>query len=206
MDNDSNFQQPTPEQLKSFVIGDPIAIDEVVTLLLPQIVRWAFSKYDYLPRDEIQSEIHLVFAETCRRHAEYIPEKSLLSTYIINIVKLRMKDLYRRNTQDVQLLDESDYENISIFLYNLINNQHIDTKIDREQFFEKASTVLEEHEKEFLRLMKQGVKSTADFTRILEQYDIPINDAQKAVKNCKERLMRKLKNFVRVSGYRLKDL
>lgn len=35
----STFTQPTREQLDAFREGDPVAIDEVVTIVLPQIYR-----------------------------------------------------------------------------------------------------------------------------------------------------------------------
>ncbi len=38
---ESNFPQPTDEQLAGFREGDPVAINEVVELVLPPILRWA---------------------------------------------------------------------------------------------------------------------------------------------------------------------
>jgi len=38
--NESHFQQPTDEQLSRFVQGDPVAIDAVIRLVLPQLYSW----------------------------------------------------------------------------------------------------------------------------------------------------------------------
>ena len=73
--HESSFQQPTPEQIAAFVQGDPVAIDEVVHLLLPQLYRWAIRQYPNFPRDEVQSVVNESFAEICRNHARYNPNR-----------------------------------------------------------------------------------------------------------------------------------
>ena len=63
--NESVFQQPTQEQLKQFVAGDSLAIDEVVILILPQLVRWAERHYPGIPEHERESVIEVVCQELC---------------------------------------------------------------------------------------------------------------------------------------------
>ncbi|HWN12156.1 MAG TPA: hypothetical protein VNO50_23225 [Pyrinomonadaceae bacterium] len=61
---ESKFQQPTEQQLRGFVKGDPITINEVIHLILPQLHRWALQKYSTLPRDDVQSVVNRVLAES----------------------------------------------------------------------------------------------------------------------------------------------
>ena len=88
------FQQPTPEQIAAFIDGDPIAEDDVLGIVLPQLVRWAISHHPDLPAEEIESLIYQVTAETCRPAVRYDPTKAKLTTYIINLFNLRVNDLY----------------------------------------------------------------------------------------------------------------
>src|SRR5689334_18230757 len=93
---EETFQQPSPELLARFVVGDPIAEDTVLGLVLPQIYRWAIRRYSNLPEQEVQSVIHQVITETCRPRVRYDPNRSKLTTYLIGLIKLRMVDLYEK--------------------------------------------------------------------------------------------------------------
>src|SRR5689334_1335242 len=94
--NESSFQQPTSEHLAAFVEGDPVVIEEVVRLLLPQLHRWAIQQYSNIPRDEVQSSVNATFAEVCRNHARYDPKQAALTTYIIKLIKWRMTEIAKK--------------------------------------------------------------------------------------------------------------
>jgi hypothetical protein len=59
--SESAFQQPTPEQIAAFVQGDPVVIDEIVHLLLPQLYRWTIRQYSNFPEDKVQSVVNESF-------------------------------------------------------------------------------------------------------------------------------------------------
>lgn len=205
---DSVFNQPTPEQLDGFVIGDPIAIDEVVRLLLPQLYRWAITKYHNLPEDEILSTLHLVLAEACRNHAHYAPRRSKLTTYLIWLLKLRLNDLYHDITDYAGGL-ESDvdiHENLLQMPYNGTSTVDINTRLARDIFFQDAALLLEAHERDFLELMRRGEKHQQAFVAVLDHHGQSTTDPEHDVKNAKERLIRKLKTLAKDQGYELQDL
>src|ERR1700742_1175827 len=93
--DENAFRQPTAPQLSAFAQGDPIAKDEIAHLVLPQLARWARSRYPNLPQDEIQSIVNGVLAEICRHHERYDPGHSQFTTYAIHLIKLRLASLYQ---------------------------------------------------------------------------------------------------------------
>ena len=205
--DESVFQQPTPEQLAGFVVGDPLATDEIVRLLLPQLCRWAWQQYPRLPDAEVQSTLHQVLAETCVNHARYDPTKAKLTTYLIRLLRLRLADLHRQE-QDLRLTEEygeDTPENQSPSPYNPIELSGVETRQTQQQFFETVTDRLEPVEREFLRLMRQGEKAQQVYVAVLHRYGFGA-DAAHEVKNTKERLMRKLKAFAREHHYQLEDL
>jgi hypothetical protein len=205
---ESIFDQPTPEQLDAFVMGDPIAINDVVELLLPQIVRWAINQYRNLPQDEVESMVHQVFAEVCINHARYEPHKAKLTTFVIKILKLRLSDLYEE-TIEISGAEDS-YLDISEKLlkkpYNNTDTIDSDTHLTREAFFQEAAFLLDPHEMDFLEMMQRGEKHQDVFVNILARHGYPISTPDHAVKNVKERLIRRLKTIADDAGYTLQDL
>ena len=206
--SESVFDQPSSEQLDAFVAGDPIAIDEVVRMLLPQVYRWALRHYANLPEDEVKSIIHLVFAEVCRNHARYSPQRSKLTTYVISIVRLRLNDLYQEvvSSDRISESDVVEYEKRLESLYNLSGTVDATTQIARDAFFQDAAILLDDYEREILNLMRQGEKRQDPFVAVLNRYGYPVSDPSHAVKNAKERLIRKLRSIAHETGYRLEDL
>src|SRR5260221_2087540 len=91
---ESNFPQPSSEQLAGLQEGDPLVANEIVELVLPSILRWAWTQYKLLPQDDIQDIVHQVLAEICHHYARYDPGRVLFTTYVIGLLKLRLADLY----------------------------------------------------------------------------------------------------------------
>jgi len=195
---ESIFNQPNPEQLDGFLAGDPVAINEIVELLLPQIVRWAIVHYDSLPPDEVESMVHQVFAEVCINHARYEPQKSKLTTYVIGLLRLRLRDLYEE-TPDI-------HENPLAKPYNEIDTIDPNTRLTRDAFFQKAASFLDPYEQDFLDMMLKGEKSLEVFVNILARYGNLASNPDHAVKNTKERLVRKLRTIAKDAGFSLQDL
>src|SRR5262245_33313701 len=131
--SDSIFQQPTALQLEEFVRGDPVVINEVVHILLPQLHRWGVQKYSNLPQDEVQSIINRVFAEACRNHARYNPQKAKLTTYLIRLIDLRMATLYQsiKKKVEAETLFSDQQENFLKGVYNSTNTEEIDNRLAR---------------------------------------------------------------------------
>jgi len=201
---ESVFDQPTPEQLDDFVAGDPIAIDGVVRLLLPQLCRWAIAHYPNLPEDEIRSTVNLIFAETCLNHARYTPHKSKLTTYLIWLLKLRLADLYKDIKSESS--DFAHHEKLLQTPYNDSSTIDTPTRLTREAFFQDMTLLLDAHEQDFLELMRKGEKSLQAFVAILVRHSRPTSNPDHEVKNTKERLIRKLRHIANEQGYSLQDL
>lgn len=199
---ESVFEQPTPENLNAFVAGDPIAIDHIVRLLLPQIYRWAIKQYSSVPPEEVQSVVNQVFAETCIHHARYDPSQSRLTTYIISLLKLRMIDVLESETS--VLTDEDLSEKIDLQPYNQVEQIDAATRITRDVFFSMASKSLSGLEQDFLQLMLQGEKHSRAYDAIIKRHGLPPDTSE--IKNTKERIVRKLRNLADECGYKFEDL
>ncbi len=200
------FQQPTTEQIASFVEGDPIAEDDVLRIVLPQLYRWAIKHHSTLPADEVQSLLNQVAAETCRPVVRYDPAKSKLTTYLINLFNLRVNDLYgteARVNRQAELGDESR-ENLPRSMYNRANTSDA-TRITREHFFQEAIRTLNAVERDFLELIRQGEKSEEVYTEVLARHSLVVGTGHE-VKNLKVRLQRRLRTLACDMGYELRDV
>lgn len=94
--DESVFQQPTAEQLQQFVAGDPVAMDEVLALVLPQLYIWAERRYSNVPEQERVNVLHDVLNETYQHHDRYNPRLTKFTTYIINLIIKRMATVQRQ--------------------------------------------------------------------------------------------------------------
>ncbi len=186
---------------------DPLAANEIVVLVLPSILRWAWTQYKLLPQDDVQGIVHQVLAEICRHAARYDPERVLFTTYVIGLLKLRLADLYAAQ-QEIDEKEESGpeaYEKLLSLPYNDSEALDEDTRIVREDFFRQVEEHLEPVELELFRLMRNGVKSTRAFAAVLVRYG-PIFDEERDVKNAKARLMRKVTFIGKTLSYAPEDL
>ncbi len=204
---ESNFPQPTDEQLAGFREGDPVAINEVVELVLPPILRWAWGNYELLPRDDVQDIVHQVLAEICHQPARYDPSLVLFTTYVIRLLRLRLVDLYatQRDIEEQEEYGPDAYEKLLALSYNDTGTIDEDTRIVREDFFHQLEEHLEPVERELLQLMRKGIKSTKAAAAILLRYG-PIADEERDVKNAKARLERKMAFIRKKLGFKLEDL
>jgi hypothetical protein len=203
--DESIFQQPTPEQLKQFVDGDPIAIDEVIELVLPQLHNWGKRRYSSLPEQDIYSVIHDVLNETCQKHERYNPKLARFTTYVIDLIIKRMATLQRSRIKLTQ--QEVSLENLSEKseepTYNTIETD-ITRRVDRENFFRRARSQLSELEAAFLDLMLEGEIHQEPFIVLLSRSGTTTN-LSREVNNTKERVKYKLSTFAQIQGLHLED-
>ena len=200
--DESTFQQPTPEQIAAFVDGDPSATDEIVRLVLPQLFQWARTTYIQIPQEELQSQIHQVLAEVCVNHARYNPATSKFTSYVIGLLRRRIRTLaanIRERSVEGEELDDQKLDSPPDTM------QTIDTKIVRTAFFQFASTLLDQVERDFLSLLLQGEKRQEAFAAVLAQHG-SIVETPNEVKNRKARLERKLRSIADEYGYTAIDL
>lgn len=185
----SRFIQPTREQLNAFREGDPIAIDEVISVVLPEVTRWAITTYDGVPPQEIASLVNQVFAEISANHSRYDPERALFTTYAINLIRLRIVDVQQRESSLMLFegLTLEFHENEAVGTYNDIEEQ-----IDMKRLFELTSARLDALEREFLQLMRDGENRAEVFERVLRRYQ-PVEHAEREINTIKERIRRRLK-------------
>ncbi|MBZ0285245.1 MAG: hypothetical protein K8L97_31215 [Anaerolineae bacterium] len=205
--DESKFPQPTSAQLDGFVNGDPIAIQESIELLLPPLIRWAKSNYAGLAADEVESLMHQVFGEVCINHDRYDRKRSKLTTYILNLFKLRVRDLLQQAAENKKLISldaDIKYEKSLATPYNYTDEEEQNISVQR--FFEQVEQYLEPLEIEFLGLMRSGVKDSERFVTILLNHRTDVNDLTKEVKNTKERLYRKIRTIADELNVVLTDL
>ncbi|MHB8595789.1 MAG: hypothetical protein ACYDER_03150 [Ktedonobacteraceae bacterium] len=205
--DESVFQQPTSEQLHRFGQGDPLAIDEVVGLVLPQLYTWAERRYHQVPEHERKSVIHDVLSETCKNYARFNPSKAKFTTYVIELIGRRMQTVRRKQAHIMQ--QESSIETSSENLANAAYNDGEDTvirRLDREDFYRRARFHLSPVESAFLDLMLKGEIHQTPFVVILEGASISTANMSREVVNTKERVKYKLERFAKRQGLRLEDL
>lgn len=204
--DESAFHQPTAQQIQGFVEGDPIAVNVVVRTVLPQIYRWALRQYSNLDPGDVQSTTHQVFAEVCLGSSRYDPSKATITTYVIYLLKLRLVDKHhqqKRRREFEESLDDTR-ENQAPALYNPEDGTAIETRLAKKQFFEQLFTDIDNQDRAFLELMRQGEKEHELFAEVLRKSGHA--DTEKDVKNAKERLIRTLRAAARKHGYRLTDI
>lgn len=204
---ESAFPQPTADQLRAFVEGDPIAIDEVITLVLVPLIRWAKTEYSGLPEQEVESLMHQVLGEICVNHSRYDPARARITTYVINLYKLRVRDLLSQSKKSIPVevdlaLSETEHEEHQELPYNYTEDQ--DQTIVTEDFFDRVAGYLDDLEREFLSLLLLGIKDTQTFAEVLCKY-VEVTDAARQVKNTKERLHRKIHSLAQELGYSAED-
>ncbi len=204
---ESNFPQPSPEQLASFREGDTLVANEIVELILAPILRWAWTQYKLLPQDDVQDIVHQVLAEICYHYSRYDPERVLFTTYVIRLLKLRLADLYatQQERDEKEENGPDAYEKLLSLPYNDTEALDEGTRIVREEFYRQVEEHLDPVEQELFQLMRRGVKSTRDFTAVLVRYG-PVSDEERDVKNAKARLMRKVTLIAKTLGYAPEDL
>jgi hypothetical protein len=204
--SDSTFQQPSPEDLADFVDGDPLAIDRVIRLVAAQLCRWAWKEYDDLPRDDVEELVYEALAETARNHARYDPSASLFTTYVINLIRWRIKRL-GQSVQKIRKLEDTSLEaqeKLPRGVYNQTDAREIEIHIARERFYGIAREKLQGLDREFFELMLQGAESD-EYVRAVER-DGSFPEPDVEAKNRKPRVYRRLKDIADEMGYELKDL
>jgi hypothetical protein len=204
---ESNFPQPSPGQLAGFQEGDPLLANEIAELILPPLLRWAWTHYKLLPQDDVQDTVHQVLAETCYHYSRYDPKRGLFTTYVIGLLKLRLADLYAEQQERNENVESGPdaYEKLFFLPYNDTEALDEDTRIVREAFFCQVEDHLEPVERELFQLMRNDVKSSAAFAAVLVRYG-PVSDEEREAKNAKARLMRKVTFIAKTLGYAPEDL
>jgi hypothetical protein len=190
------FVQPTQQQLEDFKDGDPVAIDEVVTLILPQIYRWCVAKYHNLPKQEVESTVNQVFTEICLNYYRYDSSKSRFTTYVINLVKKRMADLWEKELKLMQVEREM-HENQPSGLYKDIE---LEQQIDRNNLFATVAAQLNEVERAFLILMREGENRLEIFIATLDRFS-SVDNPEREVNTIKERIRRRIKSVAHQAGF-----
>lgn len=192
--------------LDRFVEGDRIAVDEVARAVLPKLYGWAFRVYPNLPQPEIASVIHDVVLGLCRHPERYDPDRSQITTYLIHILKLRLKDLYAKH-QSIDTAEQplENHEKSAYQPYNMIGVVEATTYLTRDALFQAIIEQLDPLEREVFNLMRQGVKDLAEYATIHARYGIVDNIARE-VENTKARIRGRGKRTADRLGYRLEDL
>ncbi len=204
--DESVFQQPTAEQLQLFVAGDPVAMDEVLALVLPQLYTWAERHYSSISEQERVNVVHDVLNETYQHHERYNPKLTKFTTYVINLIKKRMATVQRQQVKRVEKEEslESFSEKRGEIVYNNIETDTV-RRIDRENFYRHVRSQLSDIELAFLNLMLAGENRQKAFIDILKASG-NINATSKDVKNIKERVKYKVNKIAQKQGLSLEDV
>jgi hypothetical protein len=207
--DESVFQQPTPEQLRQFVQGDPLAIDAVIRLVLPQLYRWGIRRYQQVPEDDVKDVIHEVLGETCEHYARYDPARAKFTTYVIDLIIKRLATVQNKRIKRVKT-EKSEEDSSEKLPEPMYNDSEVDVirRIDRAAFFRYAHKRLSEIEVTFLDLMLAGEIHQEPFVAVLTRSGIAITDVDvnREVNKVKNRLKYKLQRAAQDLNLRLEDL
>jgi hypothetical protein len=204
--DESHFQQPTFEQLRRFVEGDPRARGIVLCLVLPQLCDWGRRHYPQVPVHDVDSVIHDVLNETCQRYERYDPERAQFTTYVIELIEKRMMTVLKKqirlasNEISIEKISEKSAEPT----YNHLEADIVQ-RVDREKFFQRARMHLTQIEATFLDLMLAGEIHQQPFIEALTRSGF-VGDPHREVNRVKMRLKYKLQKAAQVQGLRLEDL
>jgi hypothetical protein len=189
----SRFQQPSAQQIAGFREGDPIAIDEVVSIVLPQIARWATSRFSSIPTDDVLDVVYQVLSETCQHHARYDPARGrTFTSYVIDLLNRRLTDVSQA-WQEMSAHEESGPrvdEALLCVPSDIEGALDRDIRIVRDDFLRRVAAELDDVERDLWHLMLEGNKDTEVAAAILARRG-SVTDVQREVKNAKARLMRK---------------
>jgi DNA-directed RNA polymerase specialized sigma24 family protein len=207
--SESVLEQPDDALLREFAAGDPVAIERMAALIVPQLVRWTQHRYaGQFDRDDLESIVHDIVWRACTPPITFDPTRGAkLTTYLIDLIKRRVVDLARQRTRERALWHELSVrrENTSPASYHRMKDEAETTRLAREEFYEKALPHLTPVEQEILAAMRAGTKAQADYAAILARHGLAIDSAH-AVKNAKAQLERRLRNLAAVHGFQADDL
>jgi ribosomal protein L25 (general stress protein Ctc) len=205
--SDSTFQQPSQEDLAGFVAGDPVAVDRVMTLLAPQLFRWATKHYGkQLIEADIEDLVYAALDETCRHSAKYDPSKTAITTYIIKLIMWRAPRIIDSVKKIRKFEDTSDQAQAQLpqGVYNSTEARDLEIRISREDFFHAVREQLQGLDKEFFELELRGAESD-DFVQAVERHG-SFQDSESEAKNRRGRVRRALKKIAEGLGLTLEDL
>ena len=174
---------------------------------MPALLRWAWKQYSGLPQDEVESLMHQVLGEICVAHGRYDPNRSKFTTYVINLYKLRIRDLFHQNEvaeASRESLSAQNHENVTELPYNSIEDE--DKALARKRFYETIEDKLEPIEREFLRYMRLGIKDSEVFADVVKRLNPLARNIPNEIKNTKERLQRRIRALATELGYSPEDL
>ena len=175
-------------------------------MIVPQLCRWAIKTYPLLDRDDVSHVVFDVAVEACLNHARYNPQASQITTYLINLIRLRMIRL-EKTSQKVKNKEDDEgaaRDYVPPAVYNNIDVEKIEIEIAREKFFKTARERLKTLDREFFELMLQDAELEA-YTQALEHAGL-FTDPAKEIKNRKRRVHRNLKAIADELSYSLEDL
>lgn len=203
----SRFQQPSAEQIVAFRSGDPVAIDAVVRIVLPQIARWATSRYSPIPAEDVLDVVNQVLSETCQHCERYDPARSTFTSYAIGLLDRRLADVHQV-WKEIGAHEESGPHADETLLRvpgDIEDTPDRDVSIVRADFLCRVAAELDDVERDLWGLMLEGNKDTVAAAAVLTRRG-PVTDMQREVKNAKARLLRKARAIAEALGYQLEDL
>lgn len=203
--SDSTFQQPSPQDLDGFIEGDPLATDRVVTQLADQLIRWSRGHYPDLTDSDLEDLVYAALEETCRNHARYDQSRSLITTYVINLIKWRAQRV-RGAVQRIRAHEDTSpeaQENLPRDAYNQTEAKDIEVRIAREDFYRTVREKLQGLDREFFELEIQGAE-WSDYVGAVEREGAFSNPEAEA-KNRRARVRRALKKIAEDMGFEADD-
>jgi hypothetical protein len=205
--NASIFEQPSAEVLAGFVAGEPVATDELVRLIFPQLLRWTANKYHQWRFEDVEEVVLQSVYELCKNHAQYNPHKSKVTTFVISTIEHRMIDLARNKQYNFLRTSKSlSHENTEKTTYNNVEEIDTETQLAREEFYQRAIPRLTPAEVDVLNLIRQNESAQEVFIEVLSQYEVIQVDPYKYLKNFRERLSRKLSSLAKELGFEFRDV
>jgi RNA polymerase sigma-70 factor (ECF subfamily) len=172
--------------------GDPVVPVDIYRAFMPPILKILESEMSCNPEDAHDSAIDAVLSYL-RTPERYDPHRARLSTYLTQAAKKRAMD--RRRSTEARSRREHDFAGV-------VEVQARPPKEVLEKFVEARLAAqrldglgLDEREREFLRLVIQGERSTGMLAKVLGLDSLPEDEQRREVKRHRDRLMKMLERL-----------
>ena len=195
--------QPSGELLASFRNGDPVAIADVIDLVLPQLAKWAFNRYPVLPNDDVLDTVYQVLTEISLHPDRYDPARSVFTTYAFNLIQLRLKDVYEKwkKISENEELGPAAHEKLLMLPYKENDDaSNVDVLLTRDEFFQYAEQYLTDVERDICRIMRESDDPGAIAEALARHGDVS------EVRNARAKLRRKLASIAAKSNFSVEDM
>ncbi len=172
--------------------GDPVVPVDVFRTFMPPILKVLESEMSCNREDAHDSAIDAVLSYL-RTPERYDPQRARLSTYLTQAAKKRAMD--RRRSSDARTRREQDFAGV-FEVQARPPKEVLEKSVEASLAAQRLDSLgLDEREREVLRLVLQGERSTRKLATVLGLDLLPEDEQRREVKRHRDRLMKMLERL-----------